>query len=272
MIRNYNGTIADWNRNGTPPINLNLYSETLSREAAMRLSTNDISLPSFPDHQDTNLIEILNNNLNEREILHILMFTATRTFTEHGLELMLRNLDPDVLNTFLSLRDSTDGRSYLEFLNLIVYIYTGIGHSATTINVIHEAILEILTENEPVININEELNNAVQNANESLPSHEQTNEIARRNFNSIIYQVLNRNWTNVAWNTALFIGGSAGMFYGQPWLVPILSVVGGRILSNNIPSNNNSLNQLGLNNSSERTSGNTIDDFINFVRNFFRTL
>jgi hypothetical protein len=96
--------------------------------------------------------------------------------------------------------------------------------------------------------------------------------MARRNFNSIISQALNRNWTNFAWNTVLFIGGYAGMFYGQPWLVPILSVVGGRILSNNIQSNNNSLNQLELNNSSERTLGNTIDDFINLVRNFFRTL
>lgn len=272
MIRNYNGTIADWNRNGALPVNLNFYRETLSREAAMRLSTNNIALPSLPDQQDTNLIEILNNNLTEGQILHILIFTASQTFNEHVLQLILRNLDTDVLHTFLNLRHNTDATAYLEFLNLVAYVYTGIGHSATTINVLHEAILEILTENVPVININEELNNVVQNANESLSSPEQTNEIARRNFNSIIYQVLNRNWTNVAWNTALFIGGYAGMFYGQPWLVPILSVVGGRILSNNIQSNNNSLNQLELNNSSERTLGNTIDDFINLVRNFFRTL
>ncbi len=136
-------------------------------------------------------------------------------------------------------------------------VYTGIGHSDITIH---------------VINVNEELNNAVQNANESLSSPEQINEIARRNFNSIICQVLNRNWTNVAWNTALVIVGFAGMFYAQPWLGLISSMVGGRILSNNIQSNNNSLNQLGLNNSSERTLGNTIDDFINLVQNFFRTL
>ena len=57
-------------------------------------------------------------------------------------------------------------------------IYTGIGHSDITIY---------------VININKELNNAVQNANKSLSSPEQTNEIARKNFNFIIYQVLNRN-------------------------------------------------------------------------------
>ena len=271
MIRNYNKTIADWNRNVTLPINLDLYRETLSREAAMRFSTNNISLPSLPNQQDTNLIEILNNNLNEGQILHILMFTTTQTFNEHVLQLILRNLDTDVLNTFSNLRHNTDSRVYLEFLNLVVYVYAGIGHSATTINVIHEAILEILMENVPVININEELNNAVQNANESLSSHEQTNEIARRNFNSRISQVLNRNWTNVVWNTTLVIVGSAGMFYGQPWLGPILSMVGGRILSNNIQSNNNSLNQLELNNSSERTLGNIMDDFINLVRNFFRT-
>ncbi len=276
MIRNYNGTIADWNENLriNPLANLPIYSEILVREAVNKLKYGDMSLPYLPGQPDTNLIEILNNNLTESEIQQILEFVGSRTFDNNILKLILRNLDTDVLNTFLTLADGTGLgiRQYAEFANLLSYVYPGIRHPNTAIYVLKAAMVEILTENVPVININEELNNAVQNANESLSSPEQTNEMARRNFNSIISQALNRNWTNFAWNTVLFIGGYASMFYGQPWLVPILSVVGGRILSNNIQSNNNSLNQLELNNSSERTLGNTIDDFINLVRNFFRTL
>lgn len=48
------------------------------------------------------------------------------------------------------------------------------------------------------------------------------------------------------------------MFYAQPWLGLILSMVGGKILSNNIQFNNNSLNQLGLNNFFERMLKNRI--------------
>jgi hypothetical protein len=152
-----------------------------------------MSLPYLPGQQDTNLIEILNNNLTESQIQQILEFVGSRTFDNNILKLILRNLNTDVLNTFLNLRDGTGIRQYGEFANLLSYVYTGIGHPNTAIYVLNAAIVEILTENVPVININEELNNAVQNANESLSSPEQTNEIARRNFNSRICQVLNRN-------------------------------------------------------------------------------
>ena len=73
----------------------------------------------------------------------------------------------------MTLADGTLGiRQYAEFANLLSYVYPGIRHPNTAIYVLKAAMVEILTENVPVININEELNNAVQNANESLSSPE----------------------------------------------------------------------------------------------------
>ena len=178
-----------------PLENLPINSETLVREAVNKLDYDNMSLLYLSDQQDTNLIEILNNNLTESEIQQILEFVGSRTFDNNILKLILRNLDTDVLNTFLTLADGTGLgiRQYAEFANLLSYVYPGIRHPNTAIYVLKAAMVEILTENVPVININEELNNAVQNANESLSSPEQTNEMARRNFNSIISQALNRN-------------------------------------------------------------------------------
>ena len=74
MIRNCTGTIADWNENLriNPLENLPINSETLVREAVNKLDYDNMSLLYLSDQQDTNLIEILNNNLTESEIQQIL--------------------------------------------------------------------------------------------------------------------------------------------------------------------------------------------------------
>ena len=123
MIRNCIGTIADWNENViiNPLENLPINSETLVREAVNRLDYDNMSLLYLPDQQDTNLIEILNNNLTESQIQQILGFVGSRTFDNNILKLILRNLNTDVLNTFLNLRHSTDVTKYWEFANLLTY-------------------------------------------------------------------------------------------------------------------------------------------------------
>ena len=123
MIRNYNGTITDWNENLriNPLANLPIYSEILVREAVNKLNYGDMSLPYLQGQPDTNLIEILNNNLTESEIQQILGFVGSRIFDNNILKLILRNLNTDILNTFLNLRHSTDVTKYGEFANLLTY-------------------------------------------------------------------------------------------------------------------------------------------------------
>jgi len=244
-----------------------LLQNQLRELAQERLDANDIRLPVLPGAQDSDAVRYLNNSLNQEQIKSILQMIVNGEFDKKVIILLLSKIPQTLLNSFLDLRSEPLLYNYGSFINLLLYASgAGILDIESSINVLNELIVNLITPNIENLDIQERIENATNTSNESIENNNNSNSALNRRLNS--FSFFNFNWRSVARNSLLLIGSGIAFSFAQPWVTPLLSLAGARLLTD--PTTNNApANSIVTNNGNEQSTGQLIDSIITLIKNWW---